>query len=225
MIITLDGPAGSGKSSTAREVARRLGYRYLDSGAFYRALTWAALDAGIDPHTWENLTPMQLDALNVAGISAGNAYRLFAGHRDISELIRSPDVNANVSRIAALPAVRDWLLGRLRAAAVDGDLVTDGRDMGTVVFPDAGLKIFLVADPAVRASRRLVEQGHDPHDDNIRQEVERLSSRDRADSERATAPLIKATDAVEIDTTDLTLEEQIQQIVSLARERGAPPEP
>src|SRR5688500_9626974 len=127
MIITIDGPAGSGKSSTAREVARRLGYRHLDSGAFYRALTWAALNAGIDTHEWEELSPAQLDALAVRGLSAGNAYRLYAGDRDITGEIRSADVNANVSRIAALPAVREWLLGRLRAAAVDGDLVTDGR--------------------------------------------------------------------------------------------------
>ena len=222
MIITLDGPAGSGKSSTAREVARRLGYRYLDSGAFYRALTWAALDAAIDPHTWDSLTPGQLDALRVEGVSAGNGYRLTAAGRDVSELIRSPDVNAHVSRIAALPAVRDWLLGRLRSAAVDGDLVTDGRDMGTVVFPHAGLKIFLVADAAVRASRRLLEQGHaDPDARAVSKEVERLSSRDRADQERETAPLVRARDAVEIDTTHLTLEEQIAEIVRLARERGA----
>jgi cytidylate kinase len=219
MIITLDGPAGSGKSSTAKEVARRLGYRYLDSGAFYRALTWAALDAGIDPHTWEDLSLEQLDALGVAGVSAGHSYRLTASNRDITDLIRSPEVNANVSRIAALPAVRDWLLERLRSAAVDGDLVTDGRDMGTVVFPQAGLKIFLVADPAVRASRRLVEQGQDPHEENVRLEVERLSSRDRADSERATAPLSKPADAVEIDTTAMTLEDQVAEIVRLARER------
>jgi cytidylate kinase len=222
MIITLDGPAGSGKSSTAKEVARRLGYRYLDSGAFYRALTWAALDAGIDPHRWEDLTRDELDALQVVGESSGNTYRLLAAGRDISSEIRTPEVNANVSRIAALPQVRDWLLGTLRGASVDGDLVTDGRDMGTVVFPEAELKIFLVADPAVRASRRLIEQGHaEPDAARIELEVNRLADRDRADSERETAPLRKPGTAVEIDTTGLTLEEQVQEIVRLARERGA----
>lgn len=220
MIITLDGPAGSGKSSTAREVARRLGYRYLDSGAFYRALTWAALDARIDPPTWENLSRAELTALQVEGESAGNTYRLRASGRDISDLIRSPEVNANVSRIAALPQVREWLLSTLRGAAADGDLVTDGRDMGTVVFPGAELKVFLVADPSVRASRRLVEQGHaSPDDERIRMEVNRLADRDRADSERETAPLRKPGGAVEIDTTGLTLEEQVQEIVRLAREK------
>lgn len=221
MIITLDGPAGSGKSSTAREVARRLGYRYLDSGAFYRALTWAALEAGIDRHEWENLSRAQLDALHVEGVSAGNSYRLLAGARDITDLIRSVDVNANVSRIAALPAVREWLLGRLRSASIDGDLVTDGRDMGTVVFPEAELKVYLVADPVVRASRRLIEQGHAADAAGVAREIDRLASRDRADSERETAPMRKPDAAVQIDTSGLTLEEQVQEIVRLARERGA----
>lgn len=217
MIITIDGPAGSGKSSTAREVARRLGYRHLDSGAFYRALTWAVLEAGHPVDRWVDLTPGELDALGIAAASDEHGYRILAGRRDISEEIRSPRVNANVSRVAALPAVRDWLLGRLRAAARSGDLVTDGRDMGTVVFPAADLKIFLVADPAVRAARRLLEQGQTPDEATVRAEVERLAARDRADSERETAPLRKPDDAVEIDTSGLTLEAQIERIVGLAR--------
>jgi cytidylate kinase len=179
------------------------------------------LNAGIDPARWPALTRAELDALGVDGEAEGNTYRLLVRDHDITDLIRSSDVNAHVSQIAALPAVRGWLLYRLRGAAVDGDLVTDGRDMGTVVFPDAGLKVFLVADPAVRASRRLLEQGLDTHLDNLRQEVERLASRDRADSERETAPLRKPDDAVEIDTTSLSFEDQIQQIVRLARSRGA----
>jgi cytidylate kinase len=217
VIITIDGPAGSGKSSTAREVARRLGYRHLDSGAFYRALTWAVLEAGHPVDRWNELTTSQLDSLGIGAESDEGGYRLRAGRRDISEDIRSPRVNTHVSRIAALPAVREWLLGRLRAAARSGDLVTDGRDMGTVVFPAADLKIFLVADPSVRARRRLLEQGHDPDEAAVRAEIERLAARDRADSERETAPLRKPDDAVEIDTSDLTLEGQIERIVSLAR--------
>ncbi len=219
MIITIDGPAGSGKSSTAREVASRLGYRHLDSGAFYRALTWAALHEGLDPATWDTLDRRGLDGLGIRSAPAGNTYRLLAGDEDISAGIRSPEVNANVSRIAALPAVRDWLLDRLKAAAVDGDLVTDGRDMGTVVFPEADLKIFLVADPAVRAERRLREQGHAPDTVAIQREVERLATRDRADTERETAPLAQADDAVVIDTSSLTFEDQVQEIVRLARSR------
>ncbi len=219
MIITLDGPAGSGKSSTAREVARRLGYRHLDSGAFYRGLTWAALHAGLDPRTWDEFSPQELDAFDVRGVADGNSYLMMAGDRDISSEIRSLEVNSNVSRIAALPAVRDWLLGRLRAAAVVGDLITDGRDMGTVVFPDADLKIYLVADPAVRAERRLREQGHAPDEDQVGYEVERLAQRDRADTERETAPLRRAEGAVEIDTSGMTLEEQVTEIVRLAEGR------
>ena len=221
MIITLDGPAGSGKSSTAREVARRLGYRHLDSGAFYRALTWAALDAKISPESWQRLTPEQLDAFAVRGVSAGNTYSLFAADRDISTEIRSPEVNRHVSRIAAMPAVRNWLMDRLRSAAVDGDLITDGRDMGTVVFPNADLKIFLVADPKVRAERRIREQKLPATAEAIAREVERQAARDKADSEREVAPLLKAEDAIEIDTSGLTLEEQAEAIVRMAVERQA----
>ena len=217
MIITIDGPAGSGKSSTAREVARRLGYHYLDSGAFYRALTWAILEAGIPFSDWGSLTPGQLDGLAISARPDRIGYRLVADDRDITAEIRSPEVNASVSRVAALPAVREWLLGRLRAAAASGNLVTDGRDMGTVVFPAAELKIFLVADPAVRARRRLLEQGQDPVDEDIAAEVARLQARDRADSDRETAPLRKAEDAIEIDTSHVTLEEQIERIVGHAR--------
>ncbi len=140
-----------------------------------------------------------------------------AAGRDVSAEIRSPEVNAHVSRVAALPAVRDWLLGRLRAAAASGDLVTDGRDMGTVVFPAADLKIFLVADPAVRARRRLLEQGLATDAAAVAAEVGRLAARDKADSERETAPLRKPENAVEIDTSTITLEQQIDRIVELAR--------
>jgi cytidylate kinase len=222
MIITIDGPAGSGKSSTAREVARRLGYRHLDSGAFYRALTWAALDARIDPDAWPSLTAEQLDAFGIRAEADEHSYALCAGERDVSSEIRSGDVTAHVSRMAALPRVRDWLLDRLRNAAAAGDLVTDGRDMGTVVFPDAELKVFLIAHPETRAERRLREQGHEPLREHIVAEAERLATRDRADSERETAPLRKPDDAVEIDTSELDFEEQVAQIVALARERSAP---
>jgi cytidylate kinase len=221
MIITIDGPAGSGKSSTAKEVARRLGYPYLDSGAFYRALTWAALEAGIDPARWPALSEAELDRLGVSGVAAGGAFHMIAGDRDISGLIRSAAVNAHVSAMAALPAVRGWLLGRLRSAASAGDLVTDGRDMGTVVFPDAELKIYLVAHPGVRAARRLLEQGLPTDPDEVSREMDRLTLRDQADMSRETAPLRLPEGATEIDTSDLSFEEQVDAIVRLARIRAA----
>jgi len=220
VIVTIDGPAGSGKSSTARAVAQRLGFRHLDSGAFYRALTYAALQAGIAEERWESLDSAALDALRVQARPGAEGWRMFAGDNDISEPIRSPQVNARVSHMARVPAVRGWLMGRLRAAAADGDLVTDGRDMGSVVFPDARLKVYLVADPRERARRRLAEHGHlAPGEAELAAEVARLLERDRIDSERAAAPLVQPADAVVIDTTGLSFEEQVARVVELAQRR------
>ena len=221
IIIALDGPAGSGKSSTARAVAERLGYRHLDSGAFYRALTWAALRASIPADEWTALTPEQLDALDVHGAPEGRSYALSVGGWDVSDAIRTPEVNAHVSRMAAVPAVREWLMDALREAGARGGLVADGRDIGTVVFPDAELKAFLVADPEERARRRLREQGSsDLSDDDVRAEAQRLLGRDEIDAGRAVAPLAEAADAVRIDTTALSFEAQVEAVVRLARERA-----
>ena len=221
MILAIDGPAGSGKSSSARAVAERLGYRHLDSGAFYRALTYLALRAGIPVERWPALTSEQLDRFGVRAEAAGRGYRLLAGGRDITGDLRSVEVNRHVSEMARVPAVRDWLLERLRDAARLGSLVADGRDIGTVVFPNAELKVFLVADPAVRARRRLLEQGAErPDPAAVAAEVARLRERDRIDSEREVAPLLQAEDAVVLDTSRLDFDEQVERIVSLAAERA-----
>ncbi|HLM66052.1 MAG TPA: (d)CMP kinase [Longimicrobium sp.] len=221
IIIALDGPAGSGKSSTARAVAARLGYRHLDSGAFYRAITWAALQAGINPDGWDQLTPDELDRLDVHGRPSGPGYVMSVAGTDVSAEIRSPAVNAHVSRMAAVPAVREWLMDALREAGARGGLVADGRDIGTVVFPDAELKAYLIADAEERARRRLMEQGADaPPLEEVRAEAARLQGRDAIDSGRATAPLRQADDAVVIDTTGLSFHEQVARVVALACERG-----
>lgn len=220
MIVTIDGPAGAGKSSTARAVARRLGFRHLDSGAFYRAITYAALRAGIPAEAWPSLDPARLDALGVASRPTDGGYDFYMGGARITAEIRSPEVDAHVSRMASVPAVRDWLFGQLRAAAQGGDLVADGRDMGTVVFPDAELKIFLTADPETRARRRLAQRGeHAPGEERVREEARRLLERDRLDAEREAAPLRRADDAVLLDTSSLTLEEQVERVVELIRAR------
>ena len=217
IIVAIDGPAGSGKSSTAKAVAAALGYRHLDSGAFYRAVTRAALDAGIPPERWESLTRAEIDALGIGAAPEGKGYRISIAGRDASEAIRAPEVNALVSRMAAVPAVRDWLMGALRSAGERGGLVADGRDIGTVVFPDAELKVFLVCAPEERARRRLREQGVPAIDDaEVRRETERLTGRDAADSTRAVAPLARADDAVLLDTTALAFDEQVQAILRLA---------
>ena len=221
MIIAIDGPAGSGKSSTARAVARRLGFRHLDSGAFYRALTLAALRAGLPPSEWDQLDEDGLDALDVRGVAGDGGFRMLIAGEDVGDAIREPEVNAHVSTMARVPAVRAWLLGRLRAAAAGVDLVSEGRDIGTVVFPHAELKVFLVAESQERARRRLKQQGVvDPSDEELNAEVERLLERDRIDSEREVAPLRKAKDAVEVDTTGLSFDEQVDWIVRLAGERA-----
>lgn len=222
IIIALDGPAGSGKSSTARALAARLGYRHLDSGAFYRAITYAALQASIPPERWPSLTPGELDALQVHGHPSERGYLLTVGGRDVTREIRLPEVNAQVSRMAAVPAVREWLMGALREAGAGGGLVADGRDIGTVVFPDAELKAYLVCAPRERARRRLLEQGRtEPDDADLAAEAERLMARDALDSARAVAPLAEAADAVRVDTTRLDFQEQVEALVRLARERGA----
>ncbi|HEX7051995.1 MAG TPA: (d)CMP kinase [Longimicrobiales bacterium] len=220
MIIAIDGPAGSGKSSTARAVARRLGFRHLDSGAFYRALTYAALRRGIPSERWPELDAAALDALGVTARRGDGGDRFFLDGTDITGEIRSAEVNAHVSQMARIPAVRHWLLDRLRDAGRHDDLVADGRDMGTVVFPDAELKVFLIADPEVRARRRLAEHGiTDPDPDQLAAEVERLRTRDRMDAERETAPLRQAPDAVVVDTSNLTFDAQVERIVRLAESR------
>lgn len=219
-MIAIDGPAGSGKSSTARAVASRLGYLHLDSGAFYRAITLAALEEGIPAEEWATLSSAQLEALGVTSRRTENGYTLQIDGEEVGDRIRAPEVNAHVSRMAAVPTVRDWLLSALRAAGSSGGLVADGRDIGTIVFPDAELKIFLIADPAERARRRLREQGSaDPSPQDVEAETARLIERDRQDEDRETAPLLQAHDAVLLDTTHLSLDQQVGRIVELAHQR------
>lgn len=220
MIIAIDGPAGSGKSSTAKEVAKRLGFRHLDSGAFYRAITFAALNKAIPLDTWKDLDNAALDALNVSSQPGEEGFDLLVDDKVVTTEIRSPEVNSHVSPMAAVPAVREWLMGQLRAAAELSSLVADGRDIGTVVFPDAELKIFLIAQSEARAKRRLAEMGNPvPTYVEVQNEVDRLGLRDRQDSQRATAPLKQAADAVLIDTTHLSFEEQVEKIVRLAQKQ------
>lgn len=221
MIIAIDGPAGSGKSTTAREVARRLGFLHVDSGAFYRALTCALLGSGIPEEAWDDLDPARLDALRVRGERGDGSLRLRVGDETVDRELRTPEVNAHVSHVARIPAVRTWLLERLRGLARDADVVVDGRDIGTAVFPDAPLKVFLVADPEVRARRRLREHGVEaPDRQTLLDEIDRLKARDRMDSERAVAPLRAADDAVRVDTTALTFDEQVAAILELAKARS-----
>lgn len=220
MIIAIDGPAGSGKSSTAKAVAARLGFRHLDSGAFYRAITLAALQRAIPVEQWSLLDADTLSKLQVHAEPSSDGFRFSIAGDDVTNEIRSPEVNAHVSQMAAVPAVREWLLDQLRAAAKSTSLVADGRDIGTVVFPNADLKVFLVAQSETRARRRLAEQGkQNPSKIEVQNEVDRLGGRDRMDSQRLVAPLKQAEDAIVVDTTELSFDEQVNEIVRLAQER------
>lgn len=213
-VITLDGPAGSGKSTTAREVARRLGYRHLDSGALYRALTFALMEAGIPEEDWTGLPREALDRFRIWLRPAGPRFEVLLGERVLEDELRTPEVTGKVSPLSALPAVREWLLGAQREAGREGGLVADGRDMGTVVFPDAEVKIFLTANLRERAKRRFLErESRYPAEEELKAEAGKIEERDRRDSRRAHAPLKKPSGAVEVDTSRLTFDAQVEVII------------
>lgn len=219
-VIAIDGPAASGKSSTARLVARALGWAHLDSGALYRALTLAALDhAGTDASA-QRIVALA-DALPVRLVLAGDDFRPEVAGVDVGEAIREERVTARVSAVAALPAVRAWVNAQQRRAAAEHPrgVVVDGRDIGTVVFPDAPLKVFLNADPDERARRRILQRGDAATPERVAREGAELARRDEADAGRAVAPLRPAPDAVRLDTTHLSLAAQVAEVVALARAR------
>ena len=213
-IITLDGPAGSGKTTTAQAVAKRLGFRHLDSGALYRALTFAILQEGVPEEEWGSLEPGQLSELNVEVEAEGDGVNIYRNGVLLTSELRSSEVTGCVSALSGLPAVRDWLLGVQRSVGAHGNLVADGRDMGTVVFPDADVKIFLVAGLEERARRRLLQDtGREPTSGEIQDEARRIEQRDQADQSRNHAPLRRPEDAVEVDTTGLSFADQVALIL------------
>jgi len=217
-VIAIDGPAASGKSSTAGLVAQRLGWAHLDSGALYRALTLAALDNLGEGWPAQRVVDLA-ERLPVRLVLAADRFRPEVAGADVEEAIRGERVTRYVSTIAALPEVRTWAntQQRLAVEACGGGVVVDGRDIGTIVFPDAPLKIFLTATPDERARRRLSQRGEAVDVELVRRESEALATRDAADSNRQVAPLRPAADAVLLDTTALTLEQQVTRVVELAR--------
>jgi cytidylate kinase len=218
-VVAIDGPSASGKSSTALAVARAFGALHLDSGALYRALTAVAGDL-------ETRTPDAVlrvaEARDLELREVGGELVPFLDGRDAEPLLRSPEVTRLVSEVSAMGPVREWVNTRLRAAVHSDRLVIlDGRDIGTVVFPGAPVKIFLTATPEARARRRLLQRGDEPAPGQVEQEAARLAERDRLDSNRDIAPLRPAEDAILLDTTDLSFDEQIGRIVRVIRERLA----
>ncbi|MEO8576395.1 MAG: (d)CMP kinase [Gemmatimonadales bacterium] len=213
MAIAIDGPAASGKSSTAKAVARTLGFHHVDSGALYRAATAARVRAGGDVEDWTEESV--LDAARIVSLSpTDTGFTLLLDDADAESEMRSEAVTSKVSVVARMSSVRDWVNAQVRKAGDEFDVVVDGRDIGTVVFPDARLKIFLDAAPGERAKRRLRERlNREPADDEIAEETGKIVLRDELDAGQS-AP---AMDAVTIDTTHLAQLEQIQQIIARAR--------
>lgn len=213
MVIAIDGPAASGKSSTAQWVARKLGFFHVDSGSLYRAATAVQLERNPHADGWTEDAILE-ETRRIAFTLTGGTFVPLIDDRPCDELLRGTDVTRNVSRVATMPRIREWVNAQVRRAGESQNVVVDGRDIGTVVFPAADLKIFLVADPWERARRRLIQSlGRHPNDEEIAGETELIVKRDAKDATQT----VQAADAVLIDTTYLTQEDQVERIVALAR--------
>lgn len=212
-VIAIDGPAASGKSSTAQWVAERLSFRHVDSGSLYRGATAAALRTGVPASDWTAATVLAQSS-RISLRPEATSFLLLIDGAAAEEELRGSAVTEAVSHVARMPEVRGWVNDRVREAASQHDVVVDGRDMGTAVFPHADLKIFLIADPWERARRRLIQRlGRSPADDEIAAETDQLVQRDAKDATQT----VQAADAVLLDTTYLTQTEQVERIVALAR--------
>jgi len=226
-VIAIDGPSASGKSSTARAVAEALGFAHLDSGALYRGVTLVALREAARRGRPDEDPLAVLDAEAILRAAEDRGLMLqpdgagFAAYLEgepVDGELRGGRVTACVSAVSAVPVVREWINTRLRAMVRAGrDVVVDGRDIGTVVFPDADLKIFLTASPEARAGRRISQRGMGLEPSGLEAEAAALAARDHADSSRVVAPLRAAEDAVLVDTTTMSFAEQVSRIVELAR--------
>lgn len=215
--IAIDGPSGAGKSTLARALAQELGFLYVDTGAIYRTVGLAALERGIDPADADGVAAL-LPQLSInMGYGADGLQRMSLNGRDVTEDIRRNEVSAAASKAAAIPAVRDFLLEMQRRAARSHNVIMDGRDIGTVVLPAADLKIYLTAAPEARAERRFRELRERGQQADYEQVLAEVVERDRRDTQRETAPLRQAEDAVVADTTRLDLEGSLRLLLELAR--------
>ncbi|MGD0784313.1 MAG: (d)CMP kinase [Sedimentisphaerales bacterium] len=217
LVITIDGPAGSGKSSTAKLLAARIGAAFLDTGAMYRAATLVAMRNRCDLNDIKQLEKIIDETIFEFGMKSDQMAVKINGS-DVTEEIRDPQVTANVHFIASAPTLREKLVRMQREIAAEYEkIVTEGRDQGTVAFPDAEFKIFLTADSAQRAKRRAKELAQNGHKVDINKLQEEIEKRDRQDSTRKIAPLIPAADAKLVDTTSLTLEQVVDKILGLIK--------
>lgn len=217
--IAIDGPAGAGKSTLARKLAEELGFRYVDTGAIYRTVAVAVLRAGVDPTDRAGVIPL-LEGLDIQmDYGQDGIQRMYLAGEDVSEAIRENQVSDASSKLSAIPEVRALLLDFQRKRAREYDVVMDGRDIGTVVLPDADVKIFLTAAPEARANRRLLENRQRGEEDDYESVLNKIRTRDYQDEHRSIAPLRRAADAALLDTTHLNLEQSLTELMALVKEK------
>ena len=216
LTLAIDGPAASGKSVVGREVARRLGIRFLDTGAMYRAVTWASIQNDVRPASQCELASLAA-GMEMQLVSTSAQDRLLLDGEDITDFLRTPEVDASVSAVSAVSGVRRALVAQQRAIAADGAIVICGRDIGTVVLPDAPVKVFLTASPEIRAARRAADFGTGKGVDE-EQVLAELRRRDKIDSERDDSPLRPADDALIICSDRMNVDEVVDEIISMVRQ-------
>ena len=218
LVITIDGPAGAGKSTVAQKLAARLGLMYVDSGATYRAAALKVLGAGIDPGD-EPAVAKLIGSTDVQVSTGDGEPRVLVDGTDVTARLRTPEVTLAAAQVSRLPEVRAKLIEIQRAFARGRGVVMEGRDIGTVVFPQAQLKVFLKADVEERARRRLNQDSREGREATLEKTAYEIGRRDQLDAERKISPLMPAPDAVEIDSTDLQADQVVEQILTLARNR------
>jgi cytidylate kinase len=216
VIVAVDGPSGAGKGTVARATARALDYTHVDTGAMYRAVAWRALDLGL---AVEEAEPVA--ALATAAVFSLDAGRTVIDGHDVTDAIRTPAIDMAAAAVARNAGVRAALVGRQRAMGKDGGVVMEGRDIGTVVFPAAEVKVYLDASPEERARRRAADPAHTGGPADVARVAQGMAARDKSDSSRSVSPLMKAADAVYIDTTGLAVEDVVGRVIALVMEKAS----
>ena len=216
--IAIDGPAGAGKSSISKVVANELGYLYIDTGAMYRGVTWAVLDSHVDVNNQKEVEAL-LPSLDLTLEPTASACKVFVKGQDVTNLIRQQQINENVSTIASYKGVREYLVERQQAMAAIGGVILDGRDIGSVVLPDAELKIYLTASVDARAKRRWLEVQGTSNEQPLEDIKKNVESRDEMDKNRDESPLVCVEDAIIVDSSNMTFDETVEHILHLVQER------
>ena len=216
--IAIDGPAGAGKSSISKVVANKLGYLYIDTGAMYRGVTWAVLDSHVDVNNQKEVEAL-LPSLDLTLEPTASACKVYVKGQDVTDLIRQQQINENVSTIASYKGVREYLVERQQAMAAVGGVILDGRDIGSVVLPNAELKIYLTASVDARAKRRWLEVQGTSNEQPLEDIKKNVESRDEMDKNRDESPLVCVEDAIVVDSSNMTFDEAVKHILHLVQER------